>query len=161
MSETTGLEFQDIDSLLAASMDDLDDLPPVGVPPSGHYNMTVSFDIETLHKGEKDEKQVIAASYLVDAINQVKTDEDASEVAVGQQFKEFFHLTKKDGTKNTFAIGNLKERLKPYAERFGTSQIGDLIQQVKQVSIAATVQRKQNKKNEDQYNVNIKDVVIL
>lgn len=152
------LNFEDIDALLDASMDDLDDLPPVGVPPSGHYNLTVSFGIEEI--GD-DKKQVVTASYIVDAINELKDPEDASEVAVGQQFKEFFHMTKKDGTKNAFGIGTLKARLKPHAERFGTDSIRQLVNDVKQVAITASIKRTVNKKNEDQFNMQMKDIVLL
>jgi hypothetical protein len=150
--------FENLDALLDASMDDLDDLPPIGVPPSGHYNLTVSFEIKEI--GD-DKKEVICASYIVDAINELKDDEERNEVAVGQQFSEFFHLTKRDGAPNKFGIGTLKERLKPFAERFGTTKIGELIKEVKQVSIAASVKRKVNKKNEDQYNMSMSEVILL
>jgi len=152
--------FDSVDDLLNASMDDLDDLPPVGVPPSGHYNLTVTFGVKEIGEGDK-KKEVIAADYVVDAVNELKDKEEADDVKPGQAFSEFFHLTKKDGTKNTFGIGTLKERLKPFAERFNTTNIGELIKEVKQVSIAATVIRKVNKKNEDQYNMNLKDVIVL
>lgn len=150
--------FDNIDDLLNASMDDLEDLPPQGVPPSGHYNLTVTFAVEKIGDDEKD---VVTASYVVDAINELKDEDERSEVAVGQQFKEFFHLTKKNGEKNTFGIGTLKQRLAPHAERFGTKNIGELINNVKQVAITATVQRRVNKKNEDQFNMQMKDIVLL
>lgn len=152
--------FDNLDDLLSASMDDLDDLPPIGVPPSGHYNLTCSFDIRKIGEGDK-EKEVVCADYVVDAVNELKDQTEADEVKPGQKFTEFFHLTKKDGTKNVFGIGTLKERLKPYAERFNTTNIGELVKEVKQVAIAATVVRRANKKNEDQYNMNLKDVVVL
>lgn len=153
-------EVLDIDALLDASMDDLDDLPPVGVPPSGHYNLTVTFEVKEI-EGDNGKKRIPAATYTVDAINELKNDEERDEVAVGQSFTEFFHLTKRDGTKNTFGIGTLKARLAAFSERFGTSNVGQLMNEVKQVAITATVVRKVNKKNEDQFNVNVKDIVVL
>jgi len=158
---STDLDLDDINSLLDATMDDLDDLPPVGVPPSGHYNLTVSFGIEKVKEGTKDEKEVPVARYVIDAINELKDEDERGDVAVGQQFMEYFYLKKKDGEKNTFGIGTLKERLKPHAERFGTANIGQLIEHVKQVSITASIRRTQNKKNEDQYNMQMKDIVLL
>lgn len=152
--------FADLDSLLDASMDDLDDLPPVGVPPSGHYNLTMTIEPKTIGEGEQ-QKEVLAASYVVDAINELKDEDERSEVQLGQQFTEFFHLTKKDGTKNVFGIGTLKERLKPMAERSGTTNVGELVRECKQIQIAATLVRKVNKKNEDQYNMNLRDIVLL
>lgn len=158
---TDTLDLDDISALLDATMDDLDDLPPVGVPPSGHYNLTVSFDIQKINEGAKDEKEIPVAKYVIDAINELKDEDERGEVAVGQQFMEFFYLKKKDGTKNIFGIGTLKERLKPHAERFATSNLGELINQVKQVSITASLKRTQNRKNEDQYNMQLKDIVLL
>ena len=152
------LENLDIDSLLAASMDDLDDLPPVGVPPSGHYNLTVTFEIKEV--GD-DKKQIPVAQFTVDAINELADSDEASEVAVGQTFAEFFYLTKNNGEKNTFGIGKLKQRLTPFAERFGTTNIGELIQSVKQVAITAEVKRKPNRKDEDRPNMDMKNVVLL
>lgn len=161
MSEAnSNLDFGDIDELLNATMDDLDDLPPQGVPPSGHYNLTVSFSIEEIGQ-DKDKKKVVAAKYIVDAINELKDEEERGEAAVGQQFTEFFHLKKKNGEKNTFGIGTLKQRLAPHAERFGTSNIGELVNQVKQVAITASVKRTVNRMNEDQYNMQMKDIVLL
>lgn len=157
MSDTL---FSNVDDLLNASMDDLDDLPPIGVPPTGHYNLTVSFDIKEVGEGES-KKEVIAASYLVDAVNELKDPDEADDVKPGQQFSEFFHLTKKDGTRNTFGIGTLKERLKPFVPVYNTSNIGELVKSVKQVAIAAEVIRKVNKKNEDQYNMNMKNMIVL
>lgn len=154
------LDFENIDALLGASMDDLDDLPPQGVPPSGHYNLTMTTSIEDFEK-DGEIRKMIVASYVVDAINELKDETEADEVAVGQQFRETFFLLKKDGTKNVFGIGTLKERLKPLAERFGTSNIGDLINQTKQVAITATIKRKASKKDADQYNMQMKDMVLL
>lgn len=155
MSDAT---FNNLDALLDASMDDLEDLPPIGVPPSGHYNLTVSFSIEAI--GE-EKKEVICASYIVEAINELKNQDESDEVAVGQQFKEFFHITKRDGTANTFGIGTLKARLAPHAVRFGTTSIRELVAAVNQVAITASIKRTVNKKNEDQHNVQLKDIVLL
>lgn len=157
----TELNFAELDDVLNASMEDLDDLPPVGVPPSGHYNLTTTFSIEELEDDKGNKRKVIFAKYIVDAINELKDPAEADDVKVGQEFREGFFLQKKDGTKNVFGIGNLKARLASYSERFGTSNIGELIQAVNQVAITATVVRKVNRKNEDQVNMQLKDVVLL
>lgn len=157
-ANSNGILFDNIDALLDASMDDLDDLPPTGVPPSGHYNLTTTFSIETI--GDEN-KEVIMAKYIVDAVNELKDPDEASEIQPKQEFAEFFHITKKDGSPNTFGIGKLKQRLSPYVDRVGSKNIRELIAGVNDFHIAATLKRTQNKKNEDQYNVDIKDVVIL
>lgn len=158
MSNENGVVFDDIEALLDASMDDLDDLPPVGAPPSGHYNLTVSLNIEKIGDPEKD---VVVAEFVVDAINELKDEEERSEVAVGQQFKQFFHLTKKDGTANKFGVGSLKQLCGPFAERLGTKNMREIINGVKQMAITATIKRTVNRKNEDQFNLTVKDIVLL
>lgn len=150
--------FADIDAILAAGMEDLDDLPPVGVPPTGHYNLTVSFEIRQVGDDKRD---LITAQYTVDAVNELKNPEEADEVQAGQAFSESFFLVKKDGTKNVYGIGTLKQRLAVFAERLGTTNIGQLIEGVKQLQIAASVKRKVNPRNEDNYNVQFKDVILL
>ena len=155
------LDLTELSTLLDATMDDLDDLPPIGVPPSGHYNLTVSFEIVKVKEGTKEEKEVPCAKYIVDAINELKDEDERGEVAVGQTFMEFFYLKKKTGEKNVYGIGSLKDRLKPHAERFGTTNIGQLIEQVKQVSITASIKRTVNRMNEDQFNMQMKDIVLL
>lgn len=156
----SNLDFDDIDTLLNATMDDLDDLPPQGVPPSGHYNLTVTFAVEDIGS-EKEKRKGVTATYIVDAVNELKDEEERGDVAVGQQFKEFFYMKKKNGERNTFGIGTLKQRLAPHAERFGTNNIGELVNAVKQVAITASLKRTQNKMNEDQYNMQMKDIVLL
>ena len=159
MSESE-ITFDNVDDLLNASMDDLDDLPPVGVPPSGHYNLTMSMKIEEVGEGS-EKRKVIFANYIVDAINELKNEDERDEVLVGQQFREGFYLTKKNGEKNTFGIGTLKERLKPLAERFGTSNIGELVNQCNEIAITVSVKRTANRKQEDQWNMQLKDMVLL
>lgn len=155
---TADLDLTSMDALLGAMMDDLDDLPPMGVPPSGHYNLTVTFDIKKI--GD-DNKEVIAAEYTVDEINELKDEAERGDVAVGMKFTEFFHVKKKDGSTNTFGIGKLKQRLAPFASLTDDRSIGGIINAVKQIAIAATVKRTVNKKNEDQYNFDLKDIVVL
>ena len=157
MPENSAL-FDNVDELFDASMDDLDDLPPQGVPPSGHYNFTVTFGTKEI--GD-DSKEVPCCDYVVDDINELADPEEAGEVKVGQQFTEFFHLKTKKGEKNTFGIGTLKERLRPHAERAGTTNIGELMRDTKQVKIAATLKRRENRKQEGQYNMQLSDVVVL
>lgn len=150
--------FDDIDALLNAQMDDLDDLPPMGVPPSGHYNLKISMERTTVGDDNRD---VIKTTFVVTAVNELKNPEDAGEVAIGQTFTEMFGMKKKDGSVNTFGIAALKERLKPFVEPAQTTNIGELIAWVKEIDIGATLKRTVNKKNEDQYNMRLSDVIIL
>lgn len=158
MSNDNAILFESVEDLLDAEMDDLLDLPPVGAPPSGHYNFTITVGKEEI--GD-DKKEVMVASFIVDAINELKNEEEADEVKVGQEFKMFYHMTKKDGSPNKFGIGTFKQLLAPFSERFGVTKIREVVEQVNQIAITASIKRTVNRKNEDQFNVNIKDIVLL
>lgn len=151
--------FTDFDSLLNSSMDDLDDLPPVGVPPTGHYTLVVS--AERVTPTEADKNEYIKFSYEVEAVNEVKNPEEESQAAAGMKFSQGFSPFKKDGTVNDFGIGFLKEAIAPFAAHFGLSGIGETLQAINKVTVAASLVRKQDRKDPERFNFNLKDVVVL
>ena len=150
--------LQDFDSLMDASMDDIDDLPPIGVPPSGSYDLTVTASRETPASGGND---YIKLSYEITSVNEVKNEEEATEAKAGQKFTEMFSPFKKDGTVNEIGMGSMKERLKPFAGHFGTGKISEIIEQMQQVNITASLTRTADKKEEGRFRFRLKDVVIL
>jgi hypothetical protein len=151
-------QFTDLDALLNAGMEDLDDLPPMGVPPSGHYNLELTIARDTV--GDQN-TEVLKATFTVEEVNELKNPDEAGEVAKGQVFKEFFFPVKKNGDANPYGIAALKERLKPFVGPAGTGNISALVAFCDHVHIAATVRRTVNKKNEDQWNMRLSDVVLL
>ena len=149
--------FADLDSLMDASMDDIDDLPPVGVPPTGHYNMLITASREASQAGS----EYINFSYEVEAVNEVKDAAEESQAAVGMKFNQIFSPFKKDGTVNEYGLGFLKEACAPFAAHFGTAKMGDTIAQIDKISVAASLARRKDKKDPDRWNFSIKDVVVL
>lgn len=159
MSNIDQNQFADLEALLNASLDDIEDLPPMGVPPTGHYNLNVTLTIEEV--GD-DNIKVPRMLYTIEAVNELKDDSEASEAAVGGQFSEFFYLAKKDGTVNKFGIGKLKARCKPIAEGLGIEgSMGELFSALKDIKIAANVKRTVNKKNPENYNVDLTNIIVL
>lgn len=154
----TQAAFENLDALLDASMDDLADLPPMGVPPTGNYQLSVTASREA---SQDKKSEYFKFSYEVVEIGEVKNDEEANDVKVGMKFTEMFSPFKKDGTMNDLGIGFLKERAAPFAAHFGTQRLGDTIQQIQGVVINATLTRRQDKKDETRFNFSLKDVVIL
>ena len=150
--------LNDFDSLMNASMDDIDDLPPIGIPTSGSYDLMVTASREQSQSGGSE---YIKLSYEVTNVNEVKEEAEAVEVKAGQKFSEMFSPFKKDGTVNEVGLGSLKERLKPFAAHFGTAAIGSIIEQMQQVNLTATLVRRADKKNEGQFRMSLKDVVVL
>jgi hypothetical protein len=149
----------DIDALMNASMDDIEDLPPVGVPPTGHYNLSIS--AERVKPEEAGKNEYIRFSYVVEAVNEVKNPEEEGQAAVGMKFSQIFSPFKKDGSVNDFGIGFLKEAVAPFSAHFGTSSMGETIAQIDKVSVGASLTRRADKKDADRFNFTLKDVVIL
>ncbi len=157
MSELKNPAFQDFDALLDASMDDIADLPPIGVPPTGSYMLEVTASREQPKEGGHD---FIQLEYEVKEINELKYEEEAGDVKVGQSFKVFFSPFKKDGTINDTGLGYLKQALEPFAQHFGVKGIGETIAATQKVLISASVVRVQDKKDETRFNARFRDVVV-
>lgn len=155
MSKAT---FQDLDALMNASMDDIEDLPPVGVPPTGHYTLQISASREA---SENSGNEYIKFSYMVEAVNEVKNPEEEKQAAVGQKFSQIFSPFKKDGSVNEYGIAFLKEACAPFSAHFGTNNLGETIAQINKVSVAASLGRRPNKKEPDRFDFKLTDVVIL
>jgi hypothetical protein len=148
----------DFDALMDASMDDIDDLPPMGVPPTGNYTLLATASRE---KSEKSGSEYIKFAYAVVEVNEVKDEAEAADAAAGQKFTEMFSPFKKDGGVNEVGMGMLKERLAPYSTHFGTSKISETLQNINQVSLVATLVRRADKREEGRFNFSLKVVTIL
>lgn len=157
MNATTN-QFADLDALMDASMDDLESLPPVGVPPTGHYNLSVAIERKANKEGTSE---YIQFNYEVIEVNEVKEEGEAGQAAIGMKFSENFSPIKKDGTINKYGVGFLKEALAPFATHFNTTSIGQLISDVQGLQVAATLTRKINKTQPDRFDFKLKDVVVL
>ncbi len=155
----TNAAIRDLDALMDASMDDIDDLPPVGVPPTGHYNLCITAERITPEDAGKNE--YIKFSYEVESVNEVKDPAEQDQAATGMKFSQMFSPFKKDGTINDFGLGFLKEACAPFAAHFGTAKMGDTIAAINKVSVCATLTRKKDRKDPDRFNFSLKDVVIL
>ena len=100
-------------------------------------------------------------SYEVLAVNEVKNPEEAAEAAEGMKFTNRFSPFKKDGTPNEFGIGFLKEAAAPFSAHFGTSSLGDTLQQINEITIAAELVRRPDRNDPERHNFSLKNVTIL
>jgi len=151
------MNFSDIDAVLAADFDALEDLPPVGVPPSGVYTLLVNASKEEGKNGNSD---YIKLTYKVVSVDAVANEEEASGAAVDMQFSDRFSPIKKDGSVNVTGIGFLKAALRPFQTHFGTGTVGETLEQIKDVTIVATLVRTPDKKEEGRWNFRLSDVVV-
>lgn len=150
----------DIDSLLDTDIDDLNDLPPYGIPPTGHYNLKV-----TVKQDNTDPKRVkFTCDYEIEAINEFNdkvTEEEKKEVQVGQKFRMYISPFDKEGKPSEMGQGQLKDYAKPFAAAFNTRTVGETLKQITDVHICATVTRRPNKENPEMPNGRIKDIEVL
>lgn len=158
MNANSNATISDFDALMDASMDDIDDLPPIGVPPSGSYDLRVSASRE---KSDKSGSEYIKVTYEVTNVNEIKDSSESEDVKAGQKFYEMFSPFKKDGTANEIGMGTLKERLRPFAEKLGTTRIGEILAQVKDVDSTAELVRRADRKDPEQFRFSLKNVVVL
>lgn len=157
MSENTNAALADFDALMDASMDDIDDLPPIGVPPTGNYDLEVTASREKSEKGS----EYIKFSYLIKNVNEVKNPDEAAETEPGQKFSEMFSPFKKDGNINEIGMGMLKERLVPFSAHFDEKRVGATLEQIKSVQMVASLVRRADRKEEGRFQFSLKDVVIV
>lgn len=151
-------QFLDMQSLLGAQMDDIDDLPPIGVPPSGHYDLIVN--CELADNADKT-GQYFKFSYEVANINQLANEEEAADVSVGTKFSDRVSPFKKTGEPNEFGMGKLKEIVAPYAAHFGDTVIGETVQKIKDVRITAELKRRVDRKDPERWNFDLKNIAVL
>lgn len=151
------MSMNEFDQLMNMAMDDVEDLPPIGIPPTGHYNFTVTATRESKDGGN----EFVKFTYTVDAVNEVKNTAERDQAAVGMNFVEFFSPLKKDGTRNEWGMKFLKATVQPYASHFNTTNFNKTIAAINSVAVAATLVRTVDKKDSDRFNFRLADVVIL
>jgi len=153
--------FDNIDDLLDAKMDDIDELPPLAVPPTGNYTCEV-----TIERKEVQGKDALLTSYKVIAVGEVANEEEAGEVTIGQQWQNGCFTKKKDGKTNETGIAMFKTSLRPFAQHFfpdtwGSTSIGEIVNKVVGVHCNITLRRVERKDSDGEYNARIKSVIVL
>lgn len=125
-----------INDLFSASIDDIADLPSFEVPVVGSYILAVTAEIKKIN-----DKDVVEAQYTVQELVEPAI---AGETAVpGTKFSTIFMID------NEFGIGNLKKFLKPFADHYGNTNVGELIGEIKDVTVAATLKHRKDKNDPD------------
>lgn len=126
-----------MDQLLSASLDDLDDLPSFDCPPPGVYVVSVSTDQKEVNK-----KDAIEASYTVTEVIEL-SDPNSTPPVAGSKFSTLFTL-------NEYGVGKLKEFAKPFGDKFGTRNVGELVRDhIKDVMCTVSVKNRKDKEDPD------------
>jgi len=134
-------QFENLDALFAASLDDIADLPTFEVPPEGTYIGTVSCALKEINK-----KQAIEAEFTLIEVSEL--EEELEDGAKGPQAGDKFSIAFILGS--NIAEGKLKQFLAPFGAHFGTNSVGELVRdRIKDVQVAFTLKHRTNKKGDD------------
>jgi hypothetical protein len=138
-----------LDQLFSASIDDLADLPAFEAPPPGAYLLRVSCDVKKIN-----DKDAVEAAFTVVETVELEDPEHAKPVANGTKFSQAFLL------ENEFGVGNLKKFLSPFSQHFGASNIGALLQEIKEVEIAASIKNRKDKNDPEKVYASVTNITV-
>jgi hypothetical protein len=141
--------FSKIDDLFSASIDDLADLPAFEAPPPGSYILTVGMSVKQVNN-----KDVVEAAFTVNETVELSDGND-TPVIDGTKFSMIFMID------NEFGIGNLKKFLKPFQEHYGVSNIGALVNEIKDVQISALIKNRKDKNDPDKVYASVSNITVM
>lgn len=124
--------FDNIESLLDAELSDIADLADFKVPALGRYKLSLSVETKEINGNA-----AVVFNYEVLEVIEM-TNADDTPPTIGDKFGEQFTIA------NEFGVGKLKKSLKPYADHFGVSKIGELLPMLDGVLIDGTVKRRED-----------------
>jgi hypothetical protein len=150
MTEVKGQLDQAI--TLDMSLDDIDDLPAFVVPPTGAYSLKI---VEVGQK-EINDHPAMEFKFEILSIEEMTEELDDGEVPpkTGDQFSLPYMMD------NAFGAGAMKELLRPFAVKLGTSKLSELIPQLKGMMIIMVLKRTYDKKKDRHY-PKMKKIAIL
>jgi hypothetical protein len=129
-----------LNSLLSASIDDLNDLPEFAVFPAGSHKVRISFSEKTVN----DHPSVELAMTLIEH-NELANPAEDQPLAPGAEGSILFMLD------NEFGQGKLKAVLKPLAAHFGTSSLRETMDAAKGAEIDVVTKIRKNKDKDQTY----------
>lgn len=132
-----------VEDLMDASIDALADLPAFIVPPQGHYKLSVSLERKVVN-----DKHCIEAALIVLETLEL-ADSTQTPVETGTKCSQLFMMD------NEWGQGGFKGFVTPIAAALNLKTIGESVEKIKNVQIAATLKHRvhkedRNKPKEDQ-----------
>lgn len=115
MSEQQATTGMNLSALLAATLDDVADLPSFDVPPAGYYKLGLTIAVKKIN-----DRDVIEFNYDVREVMEL-ADPTATPPTIGTKFNSAFQIT------NEIGLGKFKEAAEPIMEALGTTSFGDIL----------------------------------
>ena len=116
-----------LENILDATLDDLADAPSTKLFPNGAHKVSLEFTVDL------KKQSVYMAMVYVEKIE--LADPTAVAPEVGDKNMIFMNLVKKDGSKNEYAQGQLKEMMKVIQPIFMGTNIADTLAKAKGVEV--------------------------
>lgn len=111
---TNSIDFNSIDSILDATLDDLADMPEFKPFPVGTHACLLTMATKTINKNP-------AVEWKLTAVETIElTNATDAPVKPGDTCNGAFMFVQKDGKPNEMAQGQFKDLLKPLAAHFNT-----------------------------------------
>lgn len=143
-------EGMGLPALLAATLDDVADLPSFEVPAAGHYKLGLTVTVKKIN-----EKDAVEFGYEVREVMEL-ADPTATPPVLGTKFSVAFQIG------HPIGLGKFKEAAKPIMEALGTSQFADILSgQVAGMEIYATLKRRVDKEDPDKVYATVSNITVV
>ena len=141
--------MSELDSLLDATLDDLEDLPSFQPFSPGAHKVTASFEEKEINGKAAIELNFIMLETLELA------DPQSAVPKPGDVSNTMFMLD------NEFGRGNLKKCATPFGEALNLSTLREIVEGVKEVECVIITSVRTDKKDPDRKYLNVKEIQVL
>ena len=141
--------MSDLDTLLDATLDDLEDLPEYKTFPPGAHKV-----LATMESKEINNKPAIELSFKYMEVMEL-VDTDGVAPVAGDESSTLFFLD------NEYGRGNLKAALQSFQEFTGGSTNREIVEGVKDVECVILTSYGKNKNDPDKPYLNVKEIQVL
>lgn len=141
--------MSDLDNLLDATLDDLEDLPSFAPFPAGAHKVSASFEAKEI----ANKPAIELTLTLIETIE--LADPASAAPKVGDTCNTMFLLD------NEYGRGNLKKCAASFKEALGLSSLRDVVDQVKEVECVAVTSIRVDKNDPDKLYLNIKEIAVV
>ena len=136
-------------SLLDSTLDDLKDLPSFKPYPIGGHQVFVTFEPKEVNK-----KKGIEVQFKYISVVQLVNADDVPPEA-GDECSIFCDL------ENEYGQGNFKAMATPFAEKFGTTSLRQVVEQVKAMECVIVTGLRSDKNDADKKYLQVKELAVL
>lgn len=133
----------DLDSLLDSTLDDLADMPEFKPFPAGAHRVTIEMEVKAVNDIPSLDIKMTAVETV-----ELANPEDLP-VKTGDTTNMLIMLKKKDGTRNEFSEGKMKELMKPLAAHFGTTTNRETLEASNGCEVLVVTKLRKDDRNKD------------